>query len=58
MSAAAEPAPVDDGFPKFMKYCKRCQTQTPHQIRLGDGVSAVICLPCWLRAMAYELERD
>jgi hypothetical protein len=58
MSAAAEPLPVDDGLPRIMKYCKRCQMETPHQIRRGEGVSAVICMPCWFRAMAYELERD
>ena len=58
MSAAAGPAPVEESFPKFMKFCKRCQMETPHQIRRGEGVSAVICMPCWFRAVAYELERD
>ena len=59
MSAAAEPVPpIEDGLPRTMKFCKLCQRETPHQISRGEGVSAVICMPCWYRAIAYELERD
>jgi hypothetical protein len=58
MSASFASAAVEDGLPRILKYCKLCQRETPHQISKGAGVSAVICVPCWHRAVAYELERD
>ena len=58
MSASFAVAAVDDGLPRIMKFCNRCHRETPHQINRGEGVSAVICVPCWHRAVAYELERD
>lgn len=58
MSAAPGMAPIADGSPRTMKYCRTCQRETPHQISSGEGIVAVICLPCWFRAADYELERD
>jgi hypothetical protein len=58
MRAVTRPAGVESGQPRTMKFCKVCHRETPHQIGRGEGVSAVICVPCWLRAVAYELERD
>jgi hypothetical protein len=41
-----------------MKHCNICHRDTPHLITTGDGVTAVVCVPCWHLAVAYELERD
>lgn len=58
MSAWPEPASFHDPQPVTMKYCKICHGETPHQIRTGHGVNAIICVPCLRRAMSYELDRD
>ena len=58
MSSRSEPAPLDDALPKTVKYCKKCQRGTSHQIRGGPGVGLFICIPCLSRALTYELERD
>jgi hypothetical protein len=58
MSTPFATATVDNGLPRIMKQCKLCQRDTPHLISTGDGVTAVICMPCWHLAVAYELERD
>ena len=58
MGTAPETAPLGEGLAGFMKYCKTCRRDTPHRIGEGDRVIAVICLPCWQRAMNYEMSRD
>jgi hypothetical protein len=58
MSNWPEPASFHDPLPRTMKECKICQTVTPHEIRCGPGVAAVICMRCLDRALAYELQRD
>jgi hypothetical protein len=58
MSPRREPASLYDAVPKTIKYCKKCQRETSHQIRGGPGLVAFICIPCLTRALAYELERD
>ena len=51
-STASEP------LPRTLRYCKSCQKHTPHELRTGAGVVAVICVPCLERALNYELDRD
>jgi len=58
MSSRPEPASFGDALPKTVKYCKKCQRETSHEIRGGPGVVAFICIPCLSRALTYELERD
>ena len=58
MSSWPEPASVHEPLPTTIKFCRFCQRETPHQIRGGKGVVAVICIPCLNRALAYELQRD
>jgi len=55
MSAWPEPASFRDALPVTPKYCKTCQRETPHQIRGGRGVIAVICIPCLSRALTDRL---
>ncbi len=57
MSSWPEPASFHE-LPTTIKFCKICQRETPHQIRGGDGVVTVICIPCLGHALTYELERD
>jgi hypothetical protein len=57
MSSWPEPVSFHEP-PTTIKFCKICQRETPHQIRGGEGVVAVICIPCLDRALTYELERD
>ena len=42
-------------LPRILRYCKRCQEETPHQI---DNGGLVVCLICVERALNYELDRD
>jgi len=58
MSARPGLASFQEDVPKTMKYCKTCQRDTPHEIRMGSGVTATICVPCLRRGFDYELERD
>lgn len=58
MSAWPEPASFHDPLPKTMKYCRTCEKETPHEIRGGEGVSAIICLACLFRALSFEPEQD
>jgi hypothetical protein len=58
MSSWPEPASFYEPLPTTIKYCRCCQRETPHQVRSGKGVVAVICIPCLNRALTYELERD
>lgn len=58
MSSWPEPASFQELLPTTLKFCKICQRETPHQIRGGEGVVAVICIPCLRRALTYELDRD
>jgi hypothetical protein len=55
MSAWPEPASFRDALPVTPKYCKTCQRETPHQIRGGRDVIAVICIPCLSRALTDRL---
>ena len=58
MKTWPEPAPVPEQLPRTMKHCGTCRKETPHQIRIGSGVTALICIVCLQRALAYELDRD
>jgi hypothetical protein len=58
MSSWPEPASFHELLPTTMKFCEICQRETPHQIRSGEGVIAVICIPCLSRVLMCELERD
>jgi hypothetical protein len=58
MSTSFATATVDNGLPRIMRHCKVCHRDTPHLITTGDGVTAVVCVPCRHLAVAYELERD
>jgi hypothetical protein len=58
MSCWPEPASFHEALPKTIKYCKICQRETPHQIRGGPDVVAVICISCLERALRYQLDRD
>jgi hypothetical protein len=58
MSSWPEPASFHELLPTTIRFCRSCERETPHQIRAGDGVVAVICIPCLGRALTYELERD
>jgi hypothetical protein len=58
MSSWPEPASFHEPLPTTIKFCRFCQRETPHQVRGGKGVVAVICIPCLNRALTYELERD
>lgn len=58
MSAWPEPASFQEQLPKLIKFCKICRAETPHQIRCGSGVAAVICVACLSRALSHELDRD
>jgi hypothetical protein len=58
MTAWPEPASFHDPLPKTMKHCKTCDRETPHEIRGGPGLSAIICIACLRRALMYELEKD
>ena len=58
MSAWPEPASFHQDLPKTMKFCKTCQRDTPHEIRTGPGVSAMICIACLRQALYYQLDRD
>ena len=58
MNTWPEPASFHDPLPQTMKFCKTCQRETPHQIRGGARIAAVICLPCLERALSYEQDRD
>ena len=58
MSAWPEPASFHDPRMQTMKYCKVCEKETPHEVRYGSGVAAVICVPCLRRALSHEMERE
>ncbi len=58
MSSWPEPASYLDALPTTIKYCKSCQNETTHQIRVSPGMVANICCTCLARAMAYEMNRD
>jgi hypothetical protein len=58
MKSWPEPASFHAALPKTIKYCKTCQSETPHQIRGGSSVVAVFCLSCLERALKYQLGRD
>ena len=45
-------------FPKTVRYCKICQSNTTHEVRANSGVVAKICVACLDRALRYELDRD
>jgi hypothetical protein len=58
MKSWPEPASFHEALPKTIKYCKTCARETPHQIRGGRDLIAVICISCLERALKYQLERD
>ena len=58
MSAWPEPASFQEGFPKITKYCKNCKKDTLHQVRVGSGVIATMCIACLERAFGNEQKRD
>lgn len=58
MSSWPEPASFKEGYPKITKYCKTCRKDTLHEIRMGSGVIATMCIACLERALCYELDRD
>jgi hypothetical protein len=58
MSAWAKLAPSEDGHPKTLRFCKTCRRETAHEIRMGQGLTATICISCLQRALSYELDRD
>jgi hypothetical protein len=60
MSTWPEPASFSDPRQMIMKHCNVCQAETPHEIRVGEGVSAIICVPCLQHALSCnqtEVER-
>jgi len=44
--------------PRTFRFCHVCSKETPHQIRAGAGINAILCLPCLERVLHYELDRD
>jgi hypothetical protein len=58
MSAWPEPASFHDPRTETLRHCKKCETDTPHQVRSGAGVTAIICVPCLRRALALVQNRD
>ena len=44
--------------PSFLRYWRRCERETSHEIRVSDGMSIVLCARCVERALLYELDRD
>lgn len=58
MRSWPEPASFHEALPKTIKHCKTCQSETPHQIRVGRDVAAVFCISCLERALRYQLGRD
>lgn len=49
---------VSEPLPKTLRFCKVCQQHTPHEIRSGAGVIAVICAPCLERVLNYDLDKE
>lgn len=58
MAPAPDTGLFQSGLPRTMRYCGICQHETSHLIRSGDGIVAILCLPCLNRALDYELDRD
>jgi NMD protein affecting ribosome stability and mRNA decay len=58
MTAWLEPASFRDSAPRILKFCKTCQKDTAHEIRVARGVTVAICVSCVARALSYELDRD
>ena len=56
MSSWPETASFHELLPTTIKFCRICQRDTPHQVRGGRGVIAVICIPCLGRALRGEIE--
>jgi hypothetical protein len=40
---------IAGGYRQVSKYCERCRSTTPHQVRQNDGLIAKICVICLLR---------
>ena len=58
MSSWPEPASYHELLPTTIRFCRICQRETPQQIHSGEGMVAVICIPCLGHTLTYELERD
>lgn len=44
--------------PKVYRFCEICKKETLHEIRVGGGIIARLCIPCSESITLYELDRD
>ena len=58
MASAPEIGLFQEGLPRTMRFCGICRRETSHVIRSGEGIVAMVCVPCLYRALDYELDRD
>jgi NMD protein affecting ribosome stability and mRNA decay len=59
MSTASQPGQAaTTEYPRILRHCRRCERETPHEIRTADGMSITVCVRCVERALWYELDRD
>ena len=43
---------------KFLRFCRFCEQETPHEIRHRANQSLVVCARCRERALLEDLDRD
>ena len=43
---------------KFLRFCRFCVEETPHEVRNGLSGPRLICVRCRERALLEELDRD
>jgi hypothetical protein len=58
MGAAAKPSQANVACPRILRRCRRCERETPHEVRSVDGMNISVCVRCVERALLYELDRD
>jgi hypothetical protein len=45
-------------IPYTLRYCQVCQKKTPHEIRTGAGLTAIMCVTCLETGRKDELDRE
>jgi hypothetical protein len=58
MSTVSQPSLTVEELPTILRYCRRCEGQTPHEIHTANGMRIAVCVRCSDRALLYELDRD
>ena len=58
MTTGVPPPSANATWPRVLRYCKRCQKETPHEIHLASGMSVTVCVPCLTKALNFELDKD